>query len=128
MIKELGDIICIVVVYDVTNQASFDNITKWLDEIDRYAGEHVNRLIVGNKADLEEKRVIPTDVAVQYAEELGVTFLEASAKNSKNVSEAFVQLAEEIKNRVGPPAGVEEGMEEFQIEVGEKIRKSERCC
>ena len=118
----------IIVMYDVTNQTSFDNIANWLDEIDRYAGEHVNRLIVGNKADLEDKRVVPTDVAAQYAEELGVTFLEASAKNSKNVSEAFISLAEEIKHRVGPPAGMDEGMEEFQIEVDEKTRKSQKCC
>ena len=118
----------VVVVYDVTNQTSFDNIAKWVDEIDRYAGEHVTRIIVANKADLEEKRVISTDTGVKYAEQLGVTFMEASAKNSKNVCEAFLQLAEEIKNKVGPPAGIEEGMEEFQIEGGEKIRKTGRCC
>ena len=116
----------IIVVYDVTNQISFDNLAKWLDEIDRYAGEHVNRVIVGNKADLEEKRVVPTEVAQIYAEELEITFLEASAKNSKNVSEAFVQLAEEIKYRVGTPAGNDERMGEF--EIGEKRERGQKCC
>ena len=44
----------IIVVYDVTNRMSFDNVTRWLTEIDKYARENVNKLLVGNKSDLAE--------------------------------------------------------------------------
>ena len=118
----------IIVVFDVTNQASFDNISKWFDEIDRYAGEQVDRIIVANKCDLEDKRVVSREDAAKFANQMGVTYLEVSAKNSKNVSEAFVNLAEEIKHRIGPPAGMEEGIEEFQIEIDENQNKKSNCC
>jgi GTPase SAR1 family protein len=46
------------VVYDVTDQDSFNNVKQWLNEIDRYANENVNKLLVGNKSDLTSKRVV----------------------------------------------------------------------
>lgn len=49
---------CSQVVYDVTDQDSFNNVKQWLNEIDRYANENVNKLLVGNKSDLTSKRVV----------------------------------------------------------------------
>ena len=48
----------IIVVYDVTDQESFNNVKQWLQEIDRYACENVNKLLVGNKCDLTNKKVV----------------------------------------------------------------------
>lgn len=46
------------VVYDVTDQESFDNVKQWLNEIDRYASDNVNKLLVGNKCDLTANKVV----------------------------------------------------------------------
>jgi small GTP-binding protein len=48
----------IIVVYDVTDGESFSNVKQWLGEIDRYAAENVNKLLVGNKSDLVNKKVV----------------------------------------------------------------------
>jgi Ras-related protein Rab-1A len=90
----------IIVVYDVTDQESFDNVRTWLSEIDRYANENVNKLLVGNKADMTAKKVVDTQTAQDFANELGIPFLETSAKDSNNVEQAFMTMAEEIKNRL----------------------------
>ena len=45
-------------MYDITDRESFDNVKQWLNEIDRYACENVNKLLVGNKSDLESKRQV----------------------------------------------------------------------
>merc|ERR1711904_142698 len=95
----------IIVVYDVTDQVSFNNVRQWLQEIDRYACENVNKLLVGNKCDLQDKRAVAQAEAKAFAEELGVQFLETSAKNSINVEEAFMAMAREIKNRMAMDGG-----------------------
>lgn len=86
-------------VYDVTDQDSFNNVKQWLNEIDRYANENVNKLLVGNKSDLTTKKVVDHQTAKAFADELGIKFLETSAKNATNVEEAFMTMAQEIKNR-----------------------------
>lgn len=50
-------------MYDVTDQESFNNVKQWLNEIDRYANENVNKLLVGNKSDLTAKKVVDTQTA-----------------------------------------------------------------
>jgi Ras-related protein Rab-1A len=90
----------IIVTYDVTDQESFNNVKQWLNEIDRYANENVNKLLVGNKCDLEDKRVVDKATAQAFAEEIGVQYIETSAKNATNVEEAFMKMAGEIKNRM----------------------------
>lgn len=91
----------IIVVYDVTDKDSFDSVKNWLQEIDRYAVEGVNKLLVGNKSDLVGKKVVETDTAKQMADQLGIPFLETSAKSATNVEQAFLTMAKQIKERMG---------------------------
>jgi Ras-related protein Rab-1A len=90
----------IIIVYDVTDQASFSNVKQWLQEIDRYACESVNKLLVGNKCDLTTKKVVDYNTAKEFADGLGIHFLETSAKSSTNVEDAFITMACAIKQRV----------------------------
>uniref|UniRef100_A0A2K6PFQ5 RAB1A, member RAS oncogene family n=1 Tax=Rhinopithecus roxellana TaxID=61622 RepID=A0A2K6PFQ5_RHIRO len=82
----------IIVVYDVTDQESFNN-KQWLQEIDRYASENVNKLLVGNKCDLTTKKVVDYTTAKEFADSLGIPFLETSAKNATNVEQSFMTMA-----------------------------------
>ncbi|KAL9649710.1 hypothetical protein ABK040_009526 [Willaertia magna] len=90
----------IIIVYDVTDQESFANVKTWLNEIDRYASDNVNKLLVGNKCDLTSKKVVDRSTAEEFAKGLGIPFLETSAKTSTNVEQAFTTMASEIKNRL----------------------------
>ena len=86
----------IIVVFDVTDQESFDNVKQWLHEIDRYAPSNVKKLLVANKIDLASKRAVPAEQAAAFAESLGVEYFETSAKNDINVSGMFTAIAREI--------------------------------
>merc|ERR1711981_1048737 len=90
----------IIVVYDVTDQESFNNVKQWLNEIDRYASEKVNKMLVGNKNDLTSKKAVDYNTAKEFADSLSLSFLETSAKNATNVEQAFITMAAEIKNRM----------------------------
>ncbi|XP_034721574.1 ras-related protein ORAB-1-like [Etheostoma cragini] len=85
-------------------QESFNNVKQWLQEIDRYASENVNKLLVGNKCDLTTKKVVDYTTAKEFADNLGIPFLETSAKSATNVEQAFMTMAAEIKKRMGPGA------------------------
>eukprot|EP00997_Jenningsia_sp_PLL12_P006571 NODE_3126_length_812_cov_498.284404_g2603_i0.p1 GENE.NODE_3126_length_812_cov_498.284404_g2603_i0~~NODE_3126_length_812_cov_498.284404_g2603_i0.p1 ORF type:complete len:204 (-),score=50.94 NODE_3126_length_812_cov_498.284404_g2603_i0:139-750(-) len=90
----------IIVVYDVTDMESFNNVKTWLSEIDKYATDNVNKLLVGNKCDLVVKKVVDFNTAKDFADQLGIPFLETSAKNATNVEQAFMTMSAEIKRRV----------------------------
>jgi Ras-related protein Rab-1A len=71
-----------------------------LNEIDRYACENVNKLLVGNKCDLVSKKAVEYETAKEFADKLDIPFLETSAKAATNVEKAFLTMAQEIKNNV----------------------------
>ncbi|KAJ4989038.1 GTP-binding protein YPT1 (Ras family protein) [Stagonosporopsis vannaccii] len=95
----------ICVVYDVTDMDSFNNVKQWLQEIDRYATEGVNKLLVGNKSDMADKKQhtqsCTSNTVQEFADSLGIPFLETSAKSATNVEQAFLTMARQIKERMG---------------------------
>lgn len=117
----------IIVVYDCTDQESFNNVKQWLEEIERYAAENVNKLLVGNKSDLQAKKIVDTATAMEYANQLGIPFLETSAKNATNVEQAFMTMAEEIKNRVGP-ATTQGTTPSVNITQGQNVESGKSGC
>jgi len=86
----------LIIVFDVTNKASFDNIKKWLEDVERNASQNIVKLLVGNKTDLEHKRVVDYHTAKALADRLNIDYLETSAKNNLNINKAFERLAATI--------------------------------
>ena len=83
-------------VYDTTSSDSFDHVNDWLKEVNRYASEGTCKLLVGNKSDRTADRAVTAEQAKEFADDLGVAFLETSAKTAKNVEEAFLTMAGEL--------------------------------
>jgi len=90
----------ILLVYDVTNAKSFENIRSWIRNVEQHASENVNRILIGNKCDMIDKRIIDAPHGQSIADEYNIKFFEASAKNNINVEEAFITLARDIKKRL----------------------------
>ena len=76
------------------------NITRWMSKISENAAKNVNKILIANKCDLEEKRKITRERGESLAESLGIPYVEMSALASSNIDEAFITLARDILNRV----------------------------
>ena len=87
----------VIFVYDVTNADTFKNIKKWLQKIDQSC-DRVSRVLVGNKVDDHEKKVVPLEEAQQFADQIGIPLYETSAKEGKNVEEVFHTIAQLVLN------------------------------
>jgi Ras-related protein Rab-1A len=120
----------IIVVYDVTDMESFEAVKGWLNEIDRYANENVNKLLVGNKSDLTSKKVVDYATAKAFADEIGIPFIETSAKNATNVEQAFMTMANEIKNRMASQPQMNAGPRGNTVRPGEgrSVNAKSSCC
>ena len=86
----------ILLIYDVTDKDSFRNLANWLIEIEKNANKNVLKVVIGNKTDLENRRVITYNQGKEFADTYGLKFLETSAKKNLNVNEAFETLGREL--------------------------------
>ncbi|XP_074647311.1 ras-related protein Rab-37-like isoform X1 [Tubulanus polymorphus] len=87
----------LLLLYDVTNKSSFDNIRAWLSEINEYAQDDVVIMLLGNKSDMAAERVIRREDGEKLAKDHNVAFMETSAKTGMNVELAFMAIARDLK-------------------------------
>lgn len=121
----------IIMVFDVTSTESFDHVNDWLKEVNRYAAEGTVKLLVGNKSDRTADRVVTPEQAKEFADELGIPFIETSAKSAKNVEEAFLTMAGElIRQRLARAgAGAADGERKAGIDLmGAAANTKGNCC
>lgn len=83
----------VLFTYDITVEDTFDHVEEWMRNLEKYNGPDVPKILVGNKADLEELRTVAEDRGRELAERHKMPFLETSAKSGQNVNEAFEALA-----------------------------------
>mmetsp|Transcript_31011 Transcript_31011/g.30556 ORF Transcript_31011/g.30556 Transcript_31011/m.30556 type:complete len:205 (-) Transcript_31011:52-666(-) len=79
----------VLIAFDVTNRESFENVKNWIDSIENYAKKDIQKVLIGNKIDLTEKRKISNHEAQNLADEHDIPYFETSAKLDKNVSEVM---------------------------------------
>jgi len=82
-----------IVVFDITNRQSFLSTTKWIDDVRSERGNDVIIVLVGNKADLSDKRQVTSEEATSKATQLNIMFMETSAKAGHNVKSLFKKIA-----------------------------------
>ncbi|CAF1212353.1 unnamed protein product [Rotaria magnacalcarata] len=96
----------VIIVYDVTNGESFANLKDWITEMERHCDKTVPKILVGNKDDNDNElgKVVLTSDARAYAEQKVLPFFETSAKDNKNISEAFNEITRlALKRRLTQP-------------------------
>ena len=92
--------VCALVVYDISNKESFNNISTWIEDCKNQSPKTIFFVLVGNKSDLEDKRQVSTEEGQELAEKYGIPFYETSAKTGTNINEIFFNSAEEIVKKM----------------------------
>ena len=126
----------LILVFDLTDRQSFLDLDNWLVEIEKHASERVVKMLIGNKSDLEGARTVSYEEAFNYAKCNGMKYIETSAKTSKNVTEAFIFMARNVKEQIGDKAKNEEtpgGDREdrknmVKMKEGAKVEAGSKCC
>ena len=91
----------IILIYDVTSIKTFENVKSWVTQIHEEISDKVVIYLVGNKIDIEGERKVTTEEGEKLAEELGLPFMETSAKTGKNIDEIFIDVVERIHQIFG---------------------------
>ena len=120
-----------MLVYDITDRDTFNNIDSWLAELGTYAEDNIVKLLIGNKKDLQQIRAVSTDEALEYAKRNNMAFFEASALEGTNVHKAFDQIMHEVFRlaQSQPDKGRKTKSDNDRIKlVPKKPNKAKKCC
>ena len=123
-----------LVVYDTTEQATFDDIDKWMFEIKDKTSKDIKLMIIGNKIDLKDEREVKNEDALKKAVSLGIPLMETSALDATNVKEAFNDLLKEIykdmKDNLNKPENkYQNDKKAIDIKINEpEKKKKSKCC
>lgn len=117
---------------------SFLDIRKWIADVQSFAESNVNIVLIGNKCDLVDAKVIDTEQGRAVARDFGIEFYEASAKTDHNVQEAFNGLVNQVCERViagngkkkapGAPGSGTDGGKDKTVDVGAGAGEKKKCC
>jgi len=127
----------VIVVFDLTDEASFENVRNWLRQIKTHAGENVCKILVGNKSDMPEARAVTKDKIDEFTKEISIEYFEASAKNNENIAEAFTSISKMVKEKFfanlkggGQTGGTTNGGTKLNKngKPDEDVRSGKGCC
>ena len=110
----------VIVSFDLTNEKSFKNVSRWLDDI-KENNNKIPILLFGNKCDMLEERVVEEKDIDIFVSRNKLIYYETSAKDNINIEEGFTKIAEEAYEKVG----ISHGM---SIKKGKKKEKEKSFC
>ena len=113
----------VMLVYDITNFASFKNINRWLNIVKDH-NDTLPLILVGNKIDRENERIVRFQEGKKLADEYKMNFLETSALNGENVDEAFIKFANEVFECMKKSSGNNDD----NFSISKQDRKKKKCC
>ena len=121
-----------IIVYDVTNKISYDNVDKWCNELRIKGSKNISIIMIGNKTDLKENIIINSEMSKEKGNLLHVPVMETSALNASNVKEAFYLLIKEMylsfinKDNINARGdSIDEGV---SLDVKKKEPQKKGCC
>ncbi|KAG9018934.1 Ras- protein RABH1b [Tulasnella sp. 427] len=117
-----------IVVFDITNRASFLSTSKWIDDVKSERGNEVIIVLVGNKADLSDKRQVTLEEATAKATELNIMFMETSAKAGHNVKSLFKKIAMSLPGMEKEGAAAETANTSIDVKVKEADVPAAQSC
>lgn len=120
----------VIVVYDVTNGESFANVKRWLQEIESNC-DVVNKVLVGNKNDDPARKVVITEDAQRFANQMDIQLFETSAKDNINVEEMFLAITEQVlrhKKQTQKQVQSDQNNDTVNLRKGANIKKKNKCC
>ena len=118
----------IIVLYDITDETSFENIKNWMIDIDKFGKQGVLKVLIGNKKDLEKQRKVTREAGESLANKYGINFFEVSAKDNTNIEELFLDTAkcliEKNENANVEDIGTNVVLNSNKI----TLKKKKKCC
>ena len=124
-----------LVVYDITQKKSFENIEKWVNDLKAAGDPKITIILIGNKNDLDDKRQVSKDQGEEKARSFGCAFLETSAYSGDNIDKAFNLMVKEIYEKFSNDSTGEDELapgsngEDVKLDkVNDKNIKKKSCC
>ncbi|PRP74398.1 Ras-related protein Rab-11B [Planoprotostelium fungivorum] len=111
-----------LIVFDITKAATFKNVPKWLSELHEHADKDITVMLVGNKSDLKTNREVATEEAKKYAQQNSLLYIETSALDGENISEAFNTTIDTMHKKLKPDPSKGEKKAEANISSGVTIK------
>ena len=116
----------ILLVYDITVKKTFDNVSNWMDQIIQVNdGQHVCKILIGNKCDCVADRKVTEAEGKKLAEEYDIPFMETSARDNINVQEAFLHITKDVVKTISPAT---QGIKKTPADLSKKKEKKKGCC
>ena len=120
----------IILVFDVTSEESFNQITDWMEQIkNNVSKEEINLILIGNKCDLAD-RMVEKERGEKMAEKLKIKYFETSALTGQGINEAFEELAKQIFKNKNPNENISRNISITynKPEDALKKKKGKGCC